>query len=99
VRRFAVGLAIGFQFHPDVTTAMMYRWTTLAPARHVPGARPAPSISPTVRAIRGERAWLKRFLDCWLTRRPASAMAEARIVPLARGVRRIFSSGPYQIAT
>ncbi len=63
------GKAFALQFHPEVTTAMMHRWTVKA--AHMlerPGARPAhthfrdrlvhdPSVA----------CWLDRFLDYWLT--------------------------------
>lgn len=60
--------AFGLQFHPEVTHAMVYRWTTLAAARlNVPGAQAAPlhhrgrfMYDPAV------RLWLGMFLDRWL---------------------------------
>lgn len=60
--------AFGFQFHPEVTHAMVYRWTTLAAARmNVLGAQAAPlhhrgrfMYDPAV------RLWLGMFLDRWL---------------------------------
>lgn len=60
--------AFGFQFHPEVTHAMVYRWTTLAAARmNVPGAQTADlhhrgrfMYDPAV------RLWLGMFLDRWL---------------------------------
>jgi GMP synthase (glutamine-hydrolysing) len=67
--------AFGFQFHPEVTLAMMYRWTTR-------GARKL--ASPNARE-RGEHfrgrfvhdgafsAWLDRFLDMWLASERANA--------------------------
>lgn len=69
---FRAGHAFGFQFHPDVTTAMMYRWTTRDHDRLVlPGARPrADHFSGRAVHDLAERAWLKTFLDNWLARRP-----------------------------
>lgn len=64
--------AFGFQFHPEVTHAMVYRWTTLAAARlSVPGAQAAAlhhrgrfMYDPAV------RLWLGMFLDRWLEGSP-----------------------------
>ena len=60
--------AYGIQFHPELTLAMMHRWTTKASARmQLPGARNRrdhfagrPVFDPAV------RHWLTRFLDEWL---------------------------------
>ena len=41
IQAFRSGHAFGFQFHPDVTYAMMHRWTTRGYERmDAPGARP-----------------------------------------------------------
>jgi len=79
VQAFRSGNCFGFQFHPDVTYAMMHRWTTRGAARlELPGARPRHQHFAD-RALYdvAERAWLKRFLDGWLSRVPAPAMSEA----------------------
>jgi GMP synthase (glutamine-hydrolysing) len=71
--------AFGFQFHPDVTYAMMHRWTTRGHDRlELPGAR-ARHHHFADRAVHDviERAWLKQFLDGWLARVPLSNMSEA----------------------
>ena len=67
------------QFHPDVTYAMMHRWTTRGTARlELPGARPwHQHFADRARYDVAERAWLKRFLDGWLAQVPAAAMSEA----------------------
>jgi GMP synthase (glutamine-hydrolysing) len=65
---FRVGAAYGVQFHPELTLAMMYRWTTLGSARmQQPGARHRRDhfagralFDPAV------RSWFDRFLDVWL---------------------------------
>ena len=78
-RRFDPAIAFGFQFHPDVTYAMMHRWTTRGHARlELPGARPRHHHFAD-RAVHDviERAWLKAFLDGWLARVPMSAMSQA----------------------
>ncbi len=75
--------AFGLQFHPDVTTAMMHRWTMHGDARlELPGARPRHHHFAD-RAVHdvAERAWLKAFLDRWLARIPVArfdmALAQA----------------------
>ena len=78
VEAFQAGHAFGFQFHPDVTYAMMYRWTTRGHARlELPGARPRHHHFAD-RAVHDvtERAWLKHFIAGWLARRPMP-MAQA----------------------
>jgi GMP synthase (glutamine-hydrolysing) len=79
VQAFRSGHSFGFQFHPDVTYAMMHRWTTRGHARlELPGARPRHQhFADRAHYDVAERAWLKRFLDGWLSRMPASVMAEA----------------------
>jgi len=67
---FQMGRAFGVQFHPDVTYAMMHRWTTRGFERlHLPGARP-PVDHFAERAVhdQAERAWLRCFLERWLAR-------------------------------
>jgi GMP synthase (glutamine-hydrolysing) len=79
VQAFRSENAFGLQFHPDVTYAMMHRWTTRGAERlELPGAR-ARHQHFADRACYDavERAWLRRFLDGWLKRVPASMMAEA----------------------
>jgi GMP synthase (glutamine-hydrolysing) len=71
--------AFGFQFHPDVTYAMMHRWTTRGHDRlETPGARPRHHHFAD-RAVHdmAERAWLKHFLNDWLARMPRTVMSEA----------------------
>ncbi len=79
VQAIRSGNSFGFQFHPDVTYAMMHRWTTRGHARlELPGARPRHQhFEDRARYDVAERAWLKRFLDGWLNRVPASVMSEA----------------------
>ena len=79
VQAFRSDHAFGLQFHPDVTYAMMHRWTTRGDARlELPGACPRHQHFAD-RAVHDvtERAWLKQFVDGWLTRGPVSAMAQA----------------------
>ena len=79
VQAFQHGHAFGFQFHPDVTYAMMHCWTTRGSERmEAPGAHP-PHQHFAHRAVNDvtERAWLKNFIDGWLARMPMSVMSEA----------------------
>ncbi|MDE2329917.1 MAG: glutamine amidotransferase [Bradyrhizobium sp.] len=79
VQAIQMGQAFGFQFHPDVTYAMMHSWTTHGwDHLTLPGARER-HLHFEGRAAHDvtERAWLKRFLDGWLTRMPMSVMSEA----------------------
>ena len=75
VEAFGTQHAFGFQFHPDVTTAMMYRWTTRGHERlALPGARERHHhFSDRALHDVAERAWLKAFLDNWLARMPLVA--------------------------
>ena len=60
--------AFGLQFHPEVTRAMVYRWTTLAAHRFdLPGVRPREThfsdrwlYDPAV------ARWFNTFIDFWL---------------------------------
>ena len=76
---FRYGNAFGIQFHPDVTYAMMYRWTTRGHARlELPGAHPRHHHFAD-RAVHdvAERAWLRRFIEGWLARRAVPMLAQA----------------------
>ncbi|MBR1141911.1 glutamine amidotransferase [Bradyrhizobium sp. AUGA SZCCT0431] len=78
VQAFQSGHAFGFQFHPDVTYAMMHRWTTRCETMDLPGAR-APHSHFADRAVHdvAERAWLQQFIAGWLKRMPMSIMSAA----------------------
>jgi GMP synthase (glutamine-hydrolysing) len=62
------GHAFGLQFHPEVTPAMMHRWTVRACHRlEMPGARPREEHFEGWHRHDGEVAqWLGSFLDRWL---------------------------------
>jgi GMP synthase (glutamine-hydrolysing) len=79
VQAFRSANSFGFQFHPDVTYAMMRRWTTRGAERlELSGARPCHQhFADRAQYDVVERAWLKRFLDGWLNQVPVSVMAEA----------------------
>jgi len=79
VQAFRFGHAFGFQFHPDVSYAMMCRWTTCGAARlGMPGAYPrVQHFSGRACYDVAERAWLKQFLDGWLSHVPDVTMAQA----------------------
>lgn len=72
--------AFGVQFHPEMTLAMIHRWTTFAAHRlTAPGAqsRREHIISHHVHGAL-QRAWLDRFLRLWL----GHVAAESRSVAL-----------------
>jgi GMP synthase (glutamine-hydrolysing) len=79
VQAFRLGNAFGLQFHPDVTTAMMYRWVTCGADRmNMPGAHPPlQHFAGRARYDVAERVWLKHFLDGWLAGRRQTFLAEA----------------------
>lgn len=60
--------AYGIQFHPEVTPAMMYRWTTRAHERlSLPGAQPREAhFEGWFRHDGAVACWLGAFLDYWL---------------------------------
>jgi GMP synthase (glutamine-hydrolysing) len=69
----------GLQFHPDVTCAMMHRWTTRGCDRmDAPGAHPREQHFEG-RAVydTAERAWLQRFIGEWLAEAPTAVLAQA----------------------
>jgi GMP synthase (glutamine-hydrolysing) len=80
VEAIQFGHAFGFQFHPDVTYAMMHRWTTRGCERMstTPGARERHHHFAD-RAVHDvtERAWLNRFLGDWLARTPMPILQAA----------------------
>ena len=59
--------AFGVQFHPELTTKMVYRWTTLGHERlELPNARPRAEHFEGRALHDGKtRIWLDRFLDLW----------------------------------
>jgi GMP synthase (glutamine-hydrolysing) len=71
--------AYGLQFHPEVTHAMVYRWTTRGAARlDLPGAQqPAQHHEGRFMHDAAVALWLGRFLDHWLAldAEPALALA------------------------
>jgi GMP synthase (glutamine-hydrolysing) len=59
--------AFGVQFHPELTTKMVYRWTTFGHERlALPNAKPRHEHFDG-RALHDvkTRTWLDRFLDLW----------------------------------
>ncbi len=70
IQAFRTGRAFGIQFHPDVTQAMMHRWTTRGHERtFMPGAQlRAAHFAGRMVHDHAERAWLSAFLDNWLHR-------------------------------
>jgi GMP synthase (glutamine-hydrolysing) len=79
VQAVRYGDAYGLQFHPDVTYAMLHRWTTRGHDRmDSPGAR-ARHHHFADRALHdvAERAWLTHFIARWLAPAPALMLAQA----------------------
>jgi GMP synthase (glutamine-hydrolysing) len=79
VQAFQHGHAFGFQFHPDVTYAMMHRWTTRGCVRmDSPGAHPR-HLHFADRAVHDaiERAWLSNFIAGWIAREPRAVVLDA----------------------
>ena len=70
VQAIRFGRTFALQFHPEVTHAMMHRWTTTGHDRMaLPGARPR-HMHFDDRAVYdySARTWLKVFLERWLGR-------------------------------
>jgi GMP synthase (glutamine-hydrolysing) len=68
VQAIRYGSAYALQFHPDVTHAMMHKWTTRGHRRmQLPGARPRHTHFAD-RAVYDytARAWLSVFLERWI---------------------------------
>jgi GMP synthase (glutamine-hydrolysing) len=68
VQAFRLGRTFALQFHPEVTHAMMHRWTTHGHERmELPGARPRHTHFAD-RAVYdySARAWLSVFLERWI---------------------------------
>jgi len=84
VQAIRYGPAYALQFHPDVTHAMMHRWTTRNHDRMtLPGAKPrAAHFADREVYDFTARAWLSMFLERWIGR-PARSLHGA--VVLDRG--------------
>ena len=68
VQAFRYGRSCALQFHPDVTHAMMHKWTTRGHVRlELPGAKPR-SAHFADREVYdySARAWLGVFLERWI---------------------------------
>ena len=68
VQAIRIGRAFALQFHPEVTHAMMHRWTTRGHERlELPGARPRHTHFAD-RAVYDYTApaWLSVFLEHWI---------------------------------
>jgi GMP synthase (glutamine-hydrolysing) len=79
VQAIRCGNCFGLQFHPDVTYAMMHRWTTRGHDRmNAPGAHPRHRHFAD-RAVHDvdERAWLRSFIETWLACRSVAVLAQA----------------------
>ena len=76
VQAFRYGTGVGIQFHPEVTHAMMCRWTVKGAARlEMPGAKPrGEHFADRAAHDLGVRRWLAGFLGRWIAP-SASALA------------------------
>ncbi len=75
---FRVGeRAYGLQFHPELTFAMVYRWTVKGAERlSMTGAQPRKAhIEGRLRYDAAVDAWLDAFLDLWLSGEAAKRIA------------------------
>jgi GMP synthase (glutamine-hydrolysing) len=71
---FSIGDRVyGLQFHPEVTLAMMHRWTVKGAQRcELPGAQPPLAhIEGRTLYDAAVSRWLDQFLDVWLDPAPA----------------------------
>ena len=68
VQALRYGSGYALQFHPDVTHAMMHRWTTRGHVRlEMPGAKPrAAHFADREVYDYSVRAWLSVFLERWI---------------------------------
>jgi len=68
VQAFRYGTGYGLQFHPEVTHAMMCRWTVRGAARlTLPGAKPrAEHFADRAAHDLGVRTWLAGFVERWI---------------------------------
>ncbi|MDH3580972.1 MAG: glutamine amidotransferase [Hyphomicrobiales bacterium] len=69
---FRFNRAFGVQFHPEITHALINRWSTQSSHRlALPGTRPRREhIDAHIRHGAGQRRWLGEFLKLWVTLDP-----------------------------
>lgn len=77
VQAFRFGNAYAVQFHPEVTQAIMCRWTTRGHERlSLPGAKPRPShFQDRATYDFANRCWLADFLEHWIGSKQPLLMA------------------------
>ncbi len=75
--------AFGVQFHPEITLAMIHKWTARASERlHQPGAQPpCAHVDGHARYGRMLRNWTFDFLDRWMGRPDRASWRDGRAVP------------------
>ena len=78
---FFTGRAFGVQFHPDVTYAMMCKWTVLSASKMTaPGATPARGhLDGWFQHDGAVARWTEAFLRFWLAGDPVAAKPPARM--------------------
>ncbi|MGI9482773.1 MAG: glutamine amidotransferase [Hyphomicrobiales bacterium] len=71
--------AIGVQFHPELTLAMMHRWTVLGRERlSMPGTqKPDAHFAGRRRYDECVKVWLEDFLDIWLANKASTRQQAA----------------------
>ena len=98
VQAFRYGpAAYGIQFHPEVTHAMMCRWTVRGAARlSLPGAKPrAAHFADRAAYDWSIRSWLAGFMQTWLQPfAPAAEPAHASRIPVRTRVNGAHTGGP-----
>jgi GMP synthase (glutamine-hydrolysing) len=79
VQAFRYGSAFALQFHPEVTQAMMCRWTVRGAARlELPNARPREQhFADRAAYDYPVRQWLAEFLNHWVAGAAKTARAKA----------------------
>ncbi len=99
---FAFGKsALALQFHPEVTYAMICRWTTRGAERlGRPGARPRPEhLEGWFRYDRAVALWLAAMLPAWLNGALVAGEAPASPPPLERAPRGWRSAPTLEVGT
>src|SRR5581483_6959714 len=81
IQAFRYGTGFALQFHPEVTHAMMCRWTVRGHARlELPGAKSrAQHFADRPVSDLASRNWLAAFIDRWILGRSDSMVAQSAV--------------------